>query len=82
MDSPGSDGLRQEHVLSQFDTPNESIVFKWAFPNYDSDPTAPPSPSRTEPGGKQRMYGDLSIGDVRRENRRFSWSDPRSAVDS
>ena len=27
-------------MLAKFDSPNESIVFKWAFPNYDHfDPT-------------------------------------------
>ena len=39
--APDQDGLSAVNtMLSQFDTPNESIVFKWAFPNYDSfDPT-------------------------------------------
>ena len=49
-------------LLAQFDTPNESIVFKWAFPSYDSfDPTYSATFTLTDgsPGGKLRLYGDL-----------------------
>src|SRR6185436_4124448 len=67
-------------MLAQFDSPNESIVFKWAFPNYDSfDPTytATFSVSDGSPGGKQRMYGDLKASASFAEKTvGFSWSDP------
>jgi len=70
-------------MLSQFDTPNESIVFKWAFPNYDSfDPTYTATFTVTDgtPGGKQRMYGDLKASATFAEKTvGFSWSDPASA---
>ena len=38
---PAADGLSAvSSMLAHYDTPNESIVFKWAFPNYNSfDPT-------------------------------------------
>ena len=67
-------------MLSQFDTPNESIVFKWAFPNYASfDPTytATFTVADGTPGGKQRMYGDLkSTATFAEKTVGFTWSDP------
>jgi len=67
-------------MLAQFDSPNESIVFKWAFPNYDSfDPTYTATFSVFDgtPGGKQRMYGDLKASASFAEKTvGFSWSDP------
>lgn len=67
-------------MLSQFDTPDESIVFKWAFPNYDSfDPTyaATFTVNDATPGGKQRMYGDLKASATFAEKTvGFTWSDP------
>ena len=67
-------------MLAQFDTPNESIVFKWAFPNYDSfDPTYSATFTVTDgtPGGKQRLYGDLkATASFAEKTVGFTWSDP------
>ncbi len=67
-------------MLSMFDTPNESIVFKWAFPNYDSfDPTYSATFTVTDatPGGKQRIYGDLKASATFAEKTvGYTWSDP------
>ena len=67
-------------MLSQFDTPNESIVFKWAFPSYDSfDPTYSGTFTVSDgtPGGKQRMYGDLkATASFAEKTVGFAWSDP------
>jgi PQQ enzyme-like repeat protein len=67
-------------MLSQFDTPNESIVFKWAFPSYDSfDPTYSATFTVFDgtPGGKQRMYGDLkATASFAEKTVGFTWSDP------
>ncbi len=67
-------------LLTRFDSPNESIVFKWAFPNYNS---FDPSYSATfvvadgTPGGKQRFYGDLKPTATYVEKTvGFTWSDP------
>ncbi len=67
-------------LLAQFDAPNESIVFKWAFPNYDSfDPTYSATFTVYDgtPGGKQRLYGDLKASAPFAEKTvGFTWSDP------
>ena len=67
-------------LLGRFDTPNESIAFKWAFPNYSSfDPTYTATFSVTDgtPGGKVRMYGDLKATATFVEKTvGFTWSDP------
>jgi hypothetical protein len=67
-------------LLAHFDTPNESIVFKWAFPDYNSfDPTytATFTVSDGTPGGKQRLYGDLKASAPYAEKTvGFTWSDP------
>ena len=67
-------------MLTSFDTPNESIVFKWAFPNYSSfDPTysATFTVSDGTPSGKQRFYGDLkATATVAEKTVGFTWSDP------
>ena len=67
-------------MLSQFDVPNESIVFKWAFPNYDSfDPTYTATFSVFDgtPGGKVRLYGDLkATAPFAEKTVGFTWSDP------
>jgi len=78
---PAQDSLAAVNtMLSQFDTPNESIVFKWAFPNYDSfDPTyaATFTVADGTPGGKQRIYGDLKASATLVEKTvGFTWSDP------
>jgi hypothetical protein len=67
-------------LLSQFDSANESIVFKWAFPNYSSfDPTysATFTVGDGTPGGKQRFYGDLKLtASFAEKTVGFTWSDP------
>lgn len=67
-------------LLSQFDTPNESIQFKWAFPNYASfNPgyTATFTVSDGTPGGKVKLYGDLaSTASYAEKTIGFTWSDP------
>ena len=67
-------------LLATFDTPNESIVFKWAFPNYDSfDPSYSATFSVFDgtPGGKQRLYGDLkATASYAEKTVGFTWSDP------
>jgi len=74
------DLLAVTDLLATFDTPNESIQFKWAFPNYDSfDPTYTATFSVTDgtPGGKVNVYGDLkSSASYAEKTVGFSWSDP------
>lgn len=79
--APDQDNLSAVNtLLSQFDSPNESIVFKWSFPNYSSfDPTyaATFTVSDGTAGGKQRIYGDLKASATFAEKTvGFSWSDP------
>lgn len=67
-------------LLQRFDSPNESIEFKWAFPRYDSfDPTyfATLSVTDATPGKRLRMFGDLkpAASDVEKSVG-FTWSDP------
>src|SRR3954463_12645761 len=78
---PSLDGLGAvSAMLSQFDAPNESIAFKWAYPSYDSfDPTyaATFSVADGTPGGKQRIYGDLkATASFAEKTVGFTWSDP------
>lgn len=67
-------------LLATFDTPSESIQFKWAFPNYDSfDPTYTATFTVTDgtPGGKITLYGDVkSSASFAEKTVGFSWSDP------
>jgi hypothetical protein len=67
-------------MLARYDTPDESIVFKWAFPNYSSfDPTYFNTFTVADgtPGGKQRMYGDFKASAPYAEKTvGFTWSDP------
>jgi hypothetical protein len=67
-------------LLTQFDSPNESIQFKWAFPNYSSfNPayTATFTVTDGTPGGKVKLYGDLAAGASYAEKTvGFTWSDP------
>jgi hypothetical protein len=67
-------------LLSKFDAPNESIVFKWAFPNYSSfDPTYTGifSAADATPGGKIRIFGDLKLSATYVEKTvGYTWSDP------
>ncbi|MBI2220806.1 MAG: hypothetical protein HYU53_06320 [Acidobacteria bacterium] len=67
-------------LLQTFDTPNESIQFLWAFPNYNSfDPaiTATIPVSDVTPGGQAKFYGDLkSSATFAEKTVGFTWSDP------
>jgi PilY1 beta-propeller domain len=79
--APDQDGMSAvTSLLSQFDTPDESIVFKWAFPNYSHfDPTYTATFTVTDgtPGGRVKIFGDLSAAATYAERTvGFSWSDP------
>jgi hypothetical protein len=79
--APDQDGMSAvTSLLTQFDTPNESIVFKWAFPNYSHfDPTYTATFTVTDatPGGRVKVFGDLSAAATYAEKTvGFSWSDP------
>jgi hypothetical protein len=67
-------------LLAQFDTPDESIEFKWAFPNYNSfDPTytAAFDVSDGTPGGRVKVFGDLRASATNVEKAvGYTWSDP------
>jgi hypothetical protein len=67
-------------LLAQFDTPDESIVFKWAFPNYSNfDPTYRRTFTVADgwPGGKLKLWGDVSASaSLAEKTVGFSWSDP------
>ena len=78
---PDLDGLATvSSLLGRFDSPNESIVFKWAFPNYSSfDPaySATFTVADATPGGKIRFYGDLkATASFAEKTVGFTWSDP------
>ena len=79
--APDQDGMSAvTSLLTQFDTPNESIVFKWAFPNYSHfDPTYTATFTVTDgtPGGRFKIFGDLSAAATFAEKTvGLSWSDP------
>lgn len=67
-------------MLARFNSPNESIVFKWAFPDYSNfDPTFLKTFTLADgtPGGKLTLYGDLSTTATYAEKTvGFTWSDP------
>jgi hypothetical protein len=67
-------------MLAQFDSPNESIQFKWSFPNYSSfDPTVTGTFTVTDAtsGGKVKIFGDLKSTATKAEKTvGFTWSDP------
>ena len=78
---PASDDLGSvSTLLSQFDSPNESITFKWAFPDYASfDPnyTATFSVTDGTPAGRVRVYGDLrASASAAEKSVGYTWSDP------
>jgi hypothetical protein len=78
---PNQDDLNAvSAVLGKFDSANESIVFKWAFPDYFSfDPnyTAVFTVTDGTPGGRVRLYGDLKAGASAAEKTvGYTWSDP------
>jgi hypothetical protein len=62
---PTHDGLGAVSQLSSmFDSPDESIQFTWAFPNYSSfDPNVSALLPLSDgfPGGRIRFYGDLKV---------------------
>ncbi len=79
--SPEADDLSAVNtLLSQFDAPDESIVFKWAYPNYSSfNPTFLATFAVTDgtPGGKFKMFGDLKATATYAEKTvGLTWSDP------
>ncbi len=67
-------------LLQKFDTPGESIVFKWAFPNYSHfDPTYKATFTLADgtAGGKLTMWGDVkSTATYAEKTVGFTWSDP------
>jgi hypothetical protein len=67
-------------LLAEFDSPNESIQFKWAFPSYSSfDPTFTATFTVTDAtsGGKIKIFGDLKSTATKAEKTvGFTWSDP------
>jgi hypothetical protein len=78
---PAADGLSAvSSMLATYDTPGESIVFKWAFPNYSSfDPAYVTTFTVADgtPGGTLRLYGDLKATATYVEKTvGFTWSDP------
>ena len=79
--SQSADGLSAvSAMLARFDTPDESIAFKWAFPNYSSfDPTYAATFTVTDgtPGGKVKLFGDLkSTANFVEKTVGYTWSDP------
>ncbi len=79
--SPTLDGLTGvDAMLAKFDSPDESIEFKWAYPNYSSfDPGYSATFTVTDgtPGGKLKLYGDLrSTASYAEKTVGFTWSDP------
>lgn len=79
--SQTADGLTAvTSMLGRFDAVNESIQFKWAFPNYSSfDPNINFTALLGDgfPGGSVRLYGDLRASATNAEKRvGFTFSDP------
>jgi hypothetical protein len=78
---PTADNLSAvSSMLASYDSPNESIVFKWAFPNYNSFDTTYSNTftlADGTPGGRLRMYGDLkSTATYVEKTVGYTWSDP------
>jgi Tfp pilus tip-associated adhesin PilY1 len=78
---PATGGLAAVNsLLSQFDSPGETIQFKWAFPNYSSfDPgyTATFQVFDGTPGGQVKIFGDLkATAKFAEQTVGFTWSDP------
>ncbi len=79
--SPDADTISDvSSLLQRFDTPNESIVFKWAFPNYGHfDPSIKRTFTLSDgtPGNKLVLWGDISSSATYAEKTMgFTWSDP------
>lgn len=78
---PTSDGYSAvSAMLGKFDSPNESISFKWAYPNYSHfDPSYTQVFTVTDgtPGGKLKLFGDVTASATYAEKTvGFTWSDP------
>lgn len=78
---PDADGIAAvTSMLAQFDLPNESIQFRWAFPNYSSfDPNYYVEFPLTDgtAGNVIKFYGDLKASATPAEKSvGFAWSDP------
>src|SRR6266542_3772052 len=67
-------------LLATLDAPNESITFKWAYPNYtDFDPTSINTFTLYDntSGGRLKLWGDLkSTAPYASKTVGFTWSDP------
>ena len=67
-------------LLTKFDSPNESIVFKWSFPDYshfDTNYLTAFTVTDATPGGRVKIFGDLSATATYAEKTvGFTWSDP------
>lgn len=78
---PDADGIGAvTSLLAQFDAPNESIEFLWAFPNYssfDPDVYAEFPLADGTAGDIVKFYGDLKASASAAEKSvGFTWSDP------
>ena len=78
---PSADGIAAvSSLLNRFDSPDESIKFKWAFPDYGHfDPTYLKTFTLTDgtAGGKLTLWGDISGSATYAEKTvGFTWSDP------
>jgi len=80
---PELDGVAAvDALLGQFDAVNESIQFKWSFPDYSHfDPTYTGSFTVTDgtSGGKVKLYGDVDVAQgatTADMTVGFTWSDP------
>jgi hypothetical protein len=79
--APDKDTLSDvNNLLQRFDSPDESIVFKWAFPNYGHfDPAIKQTFTLNDgsPGNKLVLWGDLkSTATYAEKSVGFTWSDP------
>ena len=74
------DAAAVSSLLGRFDAPDETIKFKWSFPNYSSfDPTytATFTVADGTSGGKVKLFGDLKASATTAEKTvGYTWSDP------
>ncbi|HXW07070.1 MAG TPA: hypothetical protein VD833_17685 [Vicinamibacterales bacterium] len=80
VDPTADDISAVNSLLARFDSPGESVAFKWAFPDYSHfNPTYTGSFAVTDgtAGGRFRVYGDLSASASYAEKTvGLTWSDP------